>query len=240
MNTLTLKPVRSISLTFAVLRLAILAGLLFCAIVQGVAQQTFSQWAAGKKGGIYLSRKNFSYTQDWLQYLNQFTQLGGPDIPRDDLKLATLVRLGQLFREELTEHIPGLQLVFLNEDPQAGGAWLSVLNTPNGQVAPYSAALDSFDFILTVESLNLYANQEKSVYSVSNQIRSEKRLIYNLESRIRITDGRNHLLQAEIPLRLMTDQTESLKPVLDFDNARSPGGVLLAELYSRMLEWEVK
>ncbi len=204
------------------------------------AQQTFESWAAGKKGAVYLSRKNFSYTQDWLQYLNQFTRLGGEDIPREDLKLATLVRLGQLLSKELNQQIPGLSILFLNEDPQLSSSWLSVLNTPNGEAPPRIAGLDTFDFILTVESLSLYANQEKSVYSVSNQIRTEKRLVYNLEAMIRITDGANHLKTAVVPLRIMTDQIEGLKPRFDFDNASSPGGVLLAELFSKVLGVEMR
>jgi hypothetical protein len=204
------------------------------------AQQSFESWAAGKKGAIYLSRKNFSYTQDWLQYLNQFTRLGGEDIPREDLKLATLVRLGQLLSRELNQQIPDLSILFLNEDPQLSSSWLSVLNTPNGQAPSPIVGLDTFDFILTVESLSLYANQEKSVYSVSNQIRTEKRLVYNLEAMIRITDGANHLKTATVPLRIMTDQIVGLKPRFDFDNASSPGGVLLAELFSKVLGVEMR
>jgi hypothetical protein len=209
-------------------------------VFEAPAQTPFEEWAKGKKGGVFVSRKNFSYTQDWLQYLNQFTQIGGEDIPREDLKLATLVRLGQLLSRELSQQIPGLSMIFLNEDPQLSSSWLSVLNTPNGQTPSSTVGLDTFDFILTVESLSLYANQEKSVYSVSNQIRTEKRLLYNLEATIRITDGANHLKTAVVPLRIMTDQIEGLKPRFDFDNANSPGGVLLAELFSKVLGVEMQ
>lgn len=211
-----------------------------CLVSPLQAQQAFESWAAGKKGAVYLSRKNFSYTQDWLQYLNQFTRLGGDEIPREDLKIATLVRLGKLLSRELNTRIPNLSVRFLNEDPDLSSAWLSVLNTPNGQIPNQHAGLDTFDFILTIESLNLYANQEKSVYSVSNQIRTEKRLVYNLEATIRITDGANHLKTAVVPLRIMTDQIEGLKPRFDFDNASSPGGVLLAELFSKVLGVEMR
>lgn len=199
------------------------------------AQQSFETWAKGKKGGLYLSRKSFSYTQDWLQYLNQFTRLGGEDVPREDLKLATLVRLGQLMTRELEAKIPGLSVQFLNADPELSSAWLGVLNTPNGQAAPRVAGLDTLDFLLTVENISLFANQEKSVYSISNQIRTDRRWLYNLEATVRITDGQNHLITASIPLRVMTEQVEGLQPRFDFDNSISPGGKMLAELFSKVL-----
>lgn len=204
------------------------------------AQQLFQEWAAGKKGAVYLSRKQFNYTQDWLQFLNQFTLSGGNDIPREDLKLATLVRLGQLMQREFQEKLQTQSLAFLNESPELSSAWLALINLKPGEPLPaQTSGLDTLDFIISVESLNLHAVPEKSVYSVSNQIRTDKRWVYYLEAKLRISDGRNRTVSKPVDLIVRSEGDTSLKPVLNFDNEISPGGRLFAELFSGVLKVKI-
>jgi len=210
--------------------------------IQGVfAQVIFKNWAEDKTIGVYLSRKEFGYTQEWLQLLNQFTQSGGADVPREDLKLASLVRLGLYLKQELAGNINGTRVVFLNEVPDLSSAWLKVKNAEPGSVSRFTpTGLDTLDFIISVDKMILSAYPEKSVYSVSNQIRTEKRWVYQGEAHIRITDAKNQLLMPPVLLHLHSDREDINNTMLNFDNAHSTGGRLLAGLFSGLLQHPVR
>jgi len=204
------------------------------------AQPTIGTWSEGKTGGIYLSRKEFSYSMEWLQMLNQFTRLGGDDIPREDLKLATLVRLGQLLEASLTSVVPESSWIFMNESPSLSNTWMRIRSATDVPTSDLKSMPDSIDFIVNVESLLLSAYAEKSVYSQSNRIHTDRRLVYTGTAQIRITDRNNKNVMAPIVLRVNSDLDAMDLGILDFDNQTSPGGQYLSVLFSQLLTQAVR
>jgi len=211
---------------------------LFQSIVLG--QVEFRQWSEGKTGGIYLSRKEFGYSMEWLQMLNQFTRLGGDDIPREDLKLATLVRLGQLLETNFPLAVRDSRWIFLNEEPELSNVWMRVRGASTTEQGAMPMMPDSLDFIINVESLILSAYSEKSVYSKSNRIHTDRRVVFTGALQIRVTDRRNNNLMAPMILRINTELDSMEKSVFDFDNAASPGGQYLSVLFSQILSHPVR
>jgi hypothetical protein len=205
-----------------------------------LGQVDFRQWSEGKTGGIYLSRKEFSYSMEWLQMLNQFTRLGGDDIPREDLKLATLVRLGQLLETNLPSVVKDSRWIFLNEEPELSNVWMRVRGASTGDQKSMAAMPDSLDFIINVESLLLSAYSEKSVYSKSNRIHTDRRVVFTGALQIRVTDRQNNNMMAPMLLRINTDLDSMEKSALDFDNEVSPGGQYLSVLFSQLLSHPVR
>lgn len=205
-----------------------------------LGQVDFRQWSEGKTGGIYLSRKEFSYSMEWLQMLNQFTRLGGEDIPREDLKLATLVRLGQLLESNLPTAIQDSRWIFLNEEPELSNVWMHVRSASTTEQKSMPTMPDSLDFIINVESLLLNAYSEKSVYSKSNRIHTDRRMVFTGSLQIRVTNLQNVNLMAPMLLRINSDLDAMDRSVLDFDNEVSPGGQYLSVLFSQLLSHPVR
>lgn len=205
-----------------------------------LGQVDFRQWSEGKTGGIYLSRKEFSYSMEWLQMLNQFTRLGGDDIPREDLKLATLVRLGQLLETNLSGVVKDSRWIFLNEEPELSNEWMRVRGALTADQKRMAAMPDSLDFIINVESLLLSAYSEKSVYSKSNRIHTDRRVVFTGALQIRVTDRQNNNMMAPMLLRINSDLDAMDRSALDFDNEVSPGGQYLSVLFSQLLSHPVR
>ncbi|NBV14270.1 MAG: hypothetical protein EBS07_09415 [Sphingobacteriia bacterium] len=198
-----------------------------------MAQPLNNAWES-KNIGIYFSKKNFQYSDDWKQWLNQWVmQSSDVNLPRQELKLAVLVEMGNQLENGL-KVTQAHSVQFLNSIPEKSNEWSQFLLTGKRP----GTWLDSLDYVLTLDSFTLSAYPVLSVYSVSNQLVNDKRWVYTLKTKGLLYSPSTSGVYRNTKIHFQTnsDITQAQPKWLNLDHANAPGAQQLAVFWEKMLE----
>jgi hypothetical protein len=192
---------------------------------------------AGKSIGLYISSKEFQFSDLLSMQVTQFLTIGEDRSYAGRIKPEFMIRLGWL----LTEQLPGITgadtVHFLNADPPRGYAFREaydpLLNRFSG---PAQEALQDLDVVLVLSAFDFQTRSHRSTYVMSNRMVTE---------RIQVKHGKMEITPILIkegrtldPVQVCLDDQKHKAPTLHFDFYRkqSPTGNFLSKLFSQW--WE--
>lgn len=216
----------------------ILFCLLLCSNLSSLTAQPYS--LEGKSVGIYLSSKDFQFSELLNMQITQFLTIGEDRSYAGRLKPELMIRMGWL----LTEQLPGITgadtVHFLNADPPRGVAFRAGYDPLTNRFSGVNAeALADVDVVLVMSNFEMKLRPHRSTYVMSNRVITER-----LNIRTAQLEVTPFLLQEQkrlAPVQVCFDQQKHKSPVKHFDfyPKQSPMGQFLGGLFSNWWEqWQ--
>ncbi len=159
-----------LSMKSGILRLTI-SLLFFGVFFSGYAQPSVLE---GKKVGFFISSRNLTLDPTFNIKVTQFLKLGEDRSWAGVLKNEYIIRLGELFSQQLQDLSLADTVVFLNGSPQQGRAFISVYDTLNYLMRRPDPALNGLDYILVIDEFELRSRIHNSTYIRSNRVLNER------------------------------------------------------------------
>jgi hypothetical protein len=167
--------------------------LAFLGSVPGLAQERPDNPLAGKQVGIYLSKEGFSFTQHYNEAFAMFLQKDDSlDLTANYLKLGATIRLGNYLTKALERQMGVRQAYFVNSRPAFGRKFVQMheANTFKPNLLQQFTK-GTTDYFLLIDRLDCNTVTRRSFYTISNQIRSQRRTVKVVTVQLRLIDGRN-------------------------------------------------
>ena len=125
--------------------------------------------------GIYLSKKHYSYSDDHLLPMTQFVKsVRGTEVLVDDIKLESLICVGELLSAELAKVTGADSTYFLNQYPTQARSFIKNFDEENDQLKSGITSRGNTDFILVISELEIRPFYTTSVFTRSNRLVTEK------------------------------------------------------------------
>lgn len=125
----------------------------------------------GKTIAIYFSKKAFHFDRPYHHFLSQFIgKAEGEDILIDDLKLQSLVAIGERFSSQMAQASSADSAFFLNERPEMARAFIEGYSTVDHEMVPVGASMQGVDLVLVVNPLQLLSKRTPVVLTRSNRL----------------------------------------------------------------------
>ena len=128
----------------------------------------------GKKVAVYFSKRQFSFDEEFNTALSQLLiKKNGPGYIIKDLKLETLVLMGERSTSSLATIAEVDSSWFLNGDPEAAKMFINAFNADAQTLSPLSGPFAGTDYVLVVSGVTLGHYKTSSVFVKSNRILTE-------------------------------------------------------------------
>lgn len=190
----------------------------------------------GKTVGVYFSKKNFEFSDQWLKPLMQFIKAGeGQNVTIEDLKLQAIILIGNSFSDQLDTVVGADSVYFLNENPELAMEFMRGYGLGTRNSNPLGSSFQETDYIMVVNPIKLETYPTNSVYVRSNQIITEK---------IDVRRARLSIDLFEVPsgkkvatTNSCTDERDTKVPVLKFDleSDNSVSGKFLSKSFTHAI-----
>ncbi len=192
-----------------------------------------NNWLSGKKIGIYLSKKQFNFNENYNTPLTQLLQAGGKEAKNiEDLKSEVLVILGEEIEKQCKQNLGLDSAWFVNANPEAARKVVSQLSGTLAKLDLHQPEFSGTDFIVIVGEIELGHYKTSAIYSRSNRILTEQ--ILNRSGRVSIKvfktqdgslfyEGSSCLTENDLPKR---------ERLFSFYNESSAVGDFLGTLFS--------
>ena len=123
---------------------------------------------------VYFSKRQFGFDEEFNTALTQLLlKKNGDDYIVRDLKLETLILMG----ERTTQGLPTLTHAdsswFLNGNPEAAKIFMNAFNADSQNLKPLDGPFEGTDYVLVISGVNLGHYKTSSVYVKSNRILTE-------------------------------------------------------------------
>lgn len=216
----------------------ILFGLLLCSFASPLTAQPYS--LQGKSVGVYISSKDFEFTELLNMQVTQFLTIGEDRSYAGRLKPELMIRLGWLWTEQLPALAEADTVHFLNADPPRGYAFregYDPLTNQFGGTVP--EALQDVDVVLVLNFFEMKLRAHKSTFVRSNRMIIEK--INVKTTSLEITPFLIGEQKRLAPVRVCFDEQKDKNPPVHFDfyQEQSPMGKYLGRLFSNWWEqWQ--
>lgn len=191
----------------------------------------------GKKVGVYVSSKGFSFDQGLDMQVTQFLTIGEDRSYVGRLKPELMIRLGWL----LTEQIQALSLAdtvhFLNADPPRGFAFREIYDIESNRIQKTDAeALKDIDYVLVINEFELAYRFHRSSFIRSNRMVTERITVKTTS--LSLTTFSLGQSQQGSSIKVCYDDQKNEKPPKHFDfyQQNSPMGRYLGFVFSQW--WE--
>lgn len=213
----------------------IFAGCLFLVLFSqaATAQMEAPFPLRGKTVAVYFSKKNFTYDDNYLIPLSQFVKAENEVAPTiTDLKLQSLVALGNLFSAQLKSALHADSVFFLNENPLLAEKFLSEYKADQHYCGSLDTALSPADYIIVVNPLTLGSFKTSEVYSVSNRIITEQVIKKSGRLRLDVIEPVSGLMVGIYEACWSEQDAPPATIPFSFQSASSPTGKFLSHLFS--------
>jgi|GEM_PF-3489227 len=196
---------------------------------------SFSQYNPfkGKKVGVYISSKQFLFDPTYYMDIAQFLKVEIDRSQGENVKKELLVRMGELFSQELQRVSQADTCYFINGDPDKGRTFIKAFNAEYNSLTPLGASFADTDYVLILNEFSLENRFSNSLYIYSNKMFNKKVRVRVGELLITTFDvkGNFPIFQKESCL----DEHQKEKPELsmDFLQKDSALGNFLSLLFSQ-------
>lgn len=190
----------------------------------------------GKQVALYLTKKQFSYDDSYNFDLSQFIiRHRGEDAVVDNIKLESLIALGEILPPQMEDSLGADSAFFLNEKPEMARAFLEQYDIAMGHLGPLGPLFDDTDIVMVITPIVLGNYTATEVYVRSNRIINEPRRIRTARMGISFYRPSDGSLISEFNTCL---DLKKEKPALRFDfyNKTSKMGMFLARLFSKAFD----
>jgi hypothetical protein len=126
----------------------------------------------GKKIGLYISSREFSYTDAYYPDIALFLKAEEDRSAAPRVKQELIIRLGETLSRQLEATSGADTVVFLNADLRRGQAMVTAWK-PESRTAA-APELKEFDQILVIQELTLSTRIQNSAYIFGSRIRTER------------------------------------------------------------------
>lgn len=126
----------------------------------------------GKKIGLYISSREFSYTDAYYPDIALFLKAEEDRSAAPRVKQELIIRLGETLSRQLEAASGADTVIFLNADLRRGQAMVTAWN-PESRTAA-APELKEFDQILVIQELTLSTRIQNSAYIFGSRIRTER------------------------------------------------------------------
>lgn len=191
---------------------------------------------AGQTVGIYLSRKGFSFSSEYYLRFAHFAQAEDSlGLAYEDLKLALLVKLGFYLEGFVQGPLGAEKAYFANSYPELAGSLVQHAGNPSAGAADIkNRALTGTDYIVLLDSMQFSVTPRTSVYSYSNQVYSERRVVDLAQVHARILHLPSGRLVHSQVLDFDVDKTPEQQYFRPIKQAQSPGEAILLRVLNAL------
>lgn len=190
---------------------------------------------AGKKVGIYFSKRGFDFDGNYNLHLTQFLKTHrGHDAKISDLKSETLIALGQKMTSQFSGTTGADSAFFLNENPVLGREFIRAYHAGNDTLDSLGVNFSSTDLILMVSPIVLGSRKNPVVFVRSNRIINRQEIVKNGRIKFTVWDTRSRLPIAWA--EACADEKETSMRMVDFHfyPGSSPTGKFLGLLFTQV------
>lgn len=208
--------------------------LLLCLWMGGIFASGFATSPLeGKVVAVYVSKKQFSYDENYNHLLSQFIkQDQGEETIVEDIKLESLVAMGRLFSEQLASATGADSCFFLNGNPELARSFIQKYTSEASQLAPLGGAFSGIDYVLVVNPLELTSYKASSVFTRSNRLVTVRDLVKTGRINLDLFDPSTGKLTASHQACMDERKTKVPEKYFSFYNSRSKTGKFISQLFS--------
>lgn len=203
----------------------------FLSLPQGLRAQDLDQDA--RNMGLFISSKNFSFSEDFYKEISQFLTLGEDRSWAGKMKPEFIIRTGWLLQEQLQKIENVDSLYFLNAEPKLGRALLDSYNFESRRFNASDPSLKSLEKIFIINSFSIIKRKHRSVFIRSNKMYTEYIPIMVLSFNISVIDPKNpsEARQTEVCFDAQKSSTDA--KYFDLYAKQSQVGKLLSNSFSQ-------
>ncbi|MEO1213758.1 MAG: hypothetical protein AAFY45_09550 [Bacteroidota bacterium] len=183
--------------------------------------------------GLFISSKNFSYSEDFYKEISQFLTIDDDRSWVGKMKQEFIIRMGWLLQEQIQKLEKADTLYFLNAEPALGRAFLDTYNFETFRYTNSSSEFEGLKKIYVLNSFEIDMRKHRSVYIRSNKMYTEYIPIMILSFNMGIVDLENggKTIQTEVCFDAQKSTTNA--KYFDLYSNRSEVGKLLSKSYSQ-------
>jgi len=188
----------------------------------------------GKRVGVYVSSKGFSFDEALDMQVTQFLTIGEDRSYVGRLKPELMIRLGWLLTEQIQQLAQTDTVHFLNADPPRGFAFREIYDVENNRVQKtLPESLNDLDYVLVINEFELAYRFHRSSYVRSNRMITERITVKTTS--LSLTTFALGKAQQGSTIQVCYDAQKNSKPPKHFDfyHEKSPMGRYLGFVYSQ-------
>lgn len=184
----------------------------------------------GKKIGLYISSVDVNYTEYYYFPISQFLSVGENRLGAEKMKTEFLIRLGEMFTNQIEEISLADTVYFVNANIERGKSIRNAYDKDKKMLVKPS--FFDMDFIMVIDQLNLSTYKARSVFIQSNRMYSEQ-IDYKIAD-LQITLFQEPTTVAKQTFQTCVDDKEPFNEeyYFDFHNKNSSMGKFLGKLFS--------
>jgi len=178
----------------------------FRANAQATVETPLPHSLRGKRVGVYISLKNFQYSDDYSMMLSGYVRRSDSlGLEGEELRRAVVIRAGNQLADHLERDLGAESAVYLNALPEIAA---ELVSAERYKAVPYESLrkLD-LDYVLYWDDCRLTAENRNLVRTYSNQVFTVKHRVDQALMQWRVIDVRK-----KQPLNQLTVNYESDKP----------------------------
>ncbi|MEM6264367.1 MAG: hypothetical protein AAGI38_17770 [Bacteroidota bacterium] len=152
--------------------------LLFCVLIGSIttrAQQPTD--LKGKKLGFFIDSKTFSFDETYYLPAAEFLKVEEDRSAGAKVKNELMVRLGEIFVDQLQAATEADTVIFLNADLRRGKAFREVYTSGSKRMVKMPAALQGIDEVWVMGKMELTSRRENLSYIRSNRIVTQRLVV---------------------------------------------------------------
>lgn len=198
--------------------------------------QAFSQdnLFKGKTVGIYFSKKGFDYSGNYAIPLTQFLKTHrGKEAVVEDLKLESIIAMGQKLSGQFAGATGADSAYFLNENPVLGREFIRAFRSQSDTLDSLGPGFNHTDLILVVNPIMLGSRKNPVVYVRSNRIINKQEIVLNGRMMFSVFDAKTGLKVAWAEGCADEKETHMKVPDFHFYPQDSETGRFLGLLFSQ-------
>ncbi len=187
---------------------------------------------SGKKIGLYISGKSFSFTEEYYLTISQFLKIDEDRSQVGLTKSEFMIRIGEMLTHQLDSLSGADTVIFLNADLQRGSTFMNLYDPEQNDLRPGATSSLGLDMVLVVSQFILYQRIHKSVFINSNRMVTDRIPVDMVKMQLTLTDLSGTKLR--LPVETCYDGILSGKPAPYFDFLKDMSGLgkFLSESFS--------
>lgn len=186
----------------------------------------------GKTIGLYISGKQFSFSDEYYMAISQFLQAEEDRSWGENVKTEFLVRLGERLRLELQVKTEADSVYFLNSDLERGSLFQQAYRAESNSHFLQSPLFDKTDFILVINEMDLSVRYVKSMIIRSNRMIPERTMVQKAALKVSWFTPQKRASLFETRTCYDAKLSENKGPLIDIYQDESAMGSFLSRLFS--------
>lgn len=180
--------------------------------------------------GLYISRKNFTFSPNLTPDVCQFIQVNADGREIEDIRSEALVYLGAILAERMPAFFGYDSMAFINEQPGLAGTFIPAYDLGANTLKPLPSAFGSE--VCVLHDLTLTEYSKTIMISRSNKLLPVKKNLIKASAKLTWFNVSTGMQSRTTQVCVFEDQPAGIPVLLDVQAARSRIGSVLSRLFS--------